>query len=158
MEAVAGAIGPARVGLRLSPYNTFLDATDSVERAVQKNVWLMQELDRRVPGLAYMHMVEPRLAGGNTEAEGPIDHSLEPFRKATKLPFLAAGGFKRDSGIAAVKDGKADAVVFGRYFISNPDLPTRLAVGAELARYDRDTFYSFGEQGYVDYPAMKESS
>jgi 2,4-dienoyl-CoA reductase-like NADH-dependent reductase (Old Yellow Enzyme family) len=57
MEAVAAAVGPARVGLRLSPYNTFLDACDSVERAVEKNVWLMQELDRRVPGLAYMHMV-----------------------------------------------------------------------------------------------------
>jgi 2,4-dienoyl-CoA reductase-like NADH-dependent reductase (Old Yellow Enzyme family) len=57
MEAVAAAIGPQRVGLRLSPYNTFLDACDNVERAVEKNVWLMQALDKRVPGLAYMHMV-----------------------------------------------------------------------------------------------------
>ncbi|KAF6263436.1 putative 12-oxophytodienoic acid reductase [Scenedesmus sp. NREL 46B-D3] len=158
MEAVAAAVGAQRVGLRLSPYNTFLDACDDVQRAVQKNVWLVQELDRRVPGLAYLHMVEPRLAGGNAEVEGPIDHSLEPFRKATKLPFLAAGGFKRNDGIAAVKDGKADAVVYGRYFISNPDLPRRLAEGAELTPYDRDTFYSFGEQGYVDYPCMEESS
>ncbi|WIA16671.1 hypothetical protein OEZ86_008141 [Tetradesmus obliquus] len=158
MEAVAAAIGPARVGLRLSPYNSFLDACDSVERAVEKNVWLMKALEARVPGLAYMHMVEPRLAGGNAEVEGPIDHSLEPFRQASSLPFLAAGGFKRDDGIAAVKDGKADAVVYGRYFISNPDLPKRLAVGAELAPYDRDSFYSFGEQGYTDYPCMQESS
>jgi 2,4-dienoyl-CoA reductase-like NADH-dependent reductase (Old Yellow Enzyme family) len=57
MSAVAGAIGAERVGLRLSPYNTFLDACDSVERAVEKNTWLMGELDARVPGLAYIHMV-----------------------------------------------------------------------------------------------------
>ena len=57
MEAVAAAVGADRVGLRLSPYNTFLNACDSVERAVEKNVWLMKELDRRVPGLAYIHMV-----------------------------------------------------------------------------------------------------
>jgi 2,4-dienoyl-CoA reductase-like NADH-dependent reductase (Old Yellow Enzyme family) len=57
MEAVAGAIGAERCGVRLSPYNSFLDAQDSVARAVEKNVWLMQQLDARVPGLAYIHMV-----------------------------------------------------------------------------------------------------
>lgn len=57
MESVAAAVGPERVGLRLSPYNTFLDACDTVERAVEKNTWLMKALDERVPGLAYMHMV-----------------------------------------------------------------------------------------------------
>jgi NADPH2 dehydrogenase len=57
MEAVAGAIGPERCGVRLSPYNSFLDAQDSVQRAIDKNVWLMQQLDQRVPGLAYIHMV-----------------------------------------------------------------------------------------------------
>jgi len=53
------------------------------------------------------------LAGGNVEIEGPIDHTLEPFREATSSPFLAAGGFSREAAIQAVKDNKADAVVFG---------------------------------------------
>jgi len=57
VEAVAAAIGAARVGLRLSPYNTFLSAQDSVPRAIEKNVWLMKELGKRVPDLAYIHMV-----------------------------------------------------------------------------------------------------
>jgi 2,4-dienoyl-CoA reductase-like NADH-dependent reductase (Old Yellow Enzyme family) len=57
MEAVAGAIGAERCGVRLSPYNEFLDAQDSVQRAIDKNVWLMKQLDQRVPGLAYIHMV-----------------------------------------------------------------------------------------------------
>ena len=55
--AVAGAVGAERTGLRLSPYNSFLSAQDSVERAIEKNVWLMKELDSRVPGMAYIHMV-----------------------------------------------------------------------------------------------------
>jgi NADPH2 dehydrogenase len=59
--AVAGAIGAERTGLRLSPYNSFLSAQDSVERAIDKNVWLMKELDSKVPGLAYIHMVSTRV-------------------------------------------------------------------------------------------------
>jgi hypothetical protein len=42
--------------------------------------------------LLLLLQVEPRLAGGNAEVEGPINHSNEPFRAATQLPFLAAGG------------------------------------------------------------------
>lgn len=69
-EAVAAAIGAERVGLRLSPYNSFLSAQDTVERANEKNVWLMKQLDSRVPELAYVHMVSPaepicRLSGGD---------------------------------------------------------------------------------------------
>lgn len=70
MEAVAAAIGPERVGLRLSPYNTFLDAKDTVERAIEKNVWLMKELDSRVPGLAYVHMVRQQAICAGTSADG----------------------------------------------------------------------------------------
>jgi 2,4-dienoyl-CoA reductase-like NADH-dependent reductase (Old Yellow Enzyme family) len=57
--------------------------------------------------------VEPRLAGGNAERDTREQESLEHFRHATRRPFLAAGGFKRGSAIEAVKEGKADAVVFG---------------------------------------------
>lgn len=56
-EAVAAAIGADRVGIRLCPYNTWMDATDTVERAMAKNIYLVQELQKRVPGMAYIHMV-----------------------------------------------------------------------------------------------------
>jgi 2,4-dienoyl-CoA reductase-like NADH-dependent reductase (Old Yellow Enzyme family) len=59
LDAAAAAVGEDRVGVRLCPYNVWMDATDSIEAAVEKNVWLMQELNRRLPGLAYMHMVRP---------------------------------------------------------------------------------------------------
>jgi 2,4-dienoyl-CoA reductase-like NADH-dependent reductase (Old Yellow Enzyme family) len=59
--------------------------------------------------------VEPRLAGGNAEREVTHKESLDYFREATSRPFLAAGGFKRDTAIKAMEDGKADAVVFGEW-------------------------------------------
>jgi 2,4-dienoyl-CoA reductase-like NADH-dependent reductase (Old Yellow Enzyme family) len=58
LQAVAGAVGAERTGIRLSPYNSFLSASDdSVEKSIEKNVWLMKEMDKRVPNLAYIHMV-----------------------------------------------------------------------------------------------------
>jgi hypothetical protein len=57
VEAVAGAIGAERTGIRLSPYNSFLSAQDSVNRAIEKNVWLMKQIEAKAPGLAYIHMV-----------------------------------------------------------------------------------------------------
>ena len=59
--------------------------------------------------------IEPRLAGGNAERETTHKESLHYFREATSRPFLAAGGFKRESAIKAIADGKADAVVFGEW-------------------------------------------
>lgn len=50
--------------------------------------------------------------------------------------------------------GDADAVAFGRHFISNPDLPRRIEKNAPLASYDRDTFYTFEPKGYTDKPAL----
>jgi 2,4-dienoyl-CoA reductase-like NADH-dependent reductase (Old Yellow Enzyme family) len=49
-------------------------------------------------------------------------------------------------------EGDADAVAFGRYFVANPDLPLRIESGLKLNDYDRETFYSFGPHGYIDYP------
>jgi 2,4-dienoyl-CoA reductase-like NADH-dependent reductase (Old Yellow Enzyme family) len=67
--------------------------------------------------------VEPRLAGGNAEREQKEQESLEYFREATRRLFLAAGGFKRGSAIEAVKEGKADAVVFGESLALWANLP-----------------------------------
>ena len=50
--------------------------------------------------------------------------------------------------------GHADAVAFGRFFISNPDLPERIRLDAPLTPYHRPTFYTPGPKGYTDYPAL----
>jgi N-ethylmaleimide reductase len=66
--------------------------------------------------------------------------------------IIAAGGFEPDPAEAIVANGMADAVSFGRHFISNPDLPRRIREGLPLTADDRDTFYTFGAHGYTDYP------
>lgn len=123
----------------------------------------VQKLDRTaIAAHSCLVQVEPRVAAGHrVEIEGPIDHSLNPFREATTRPFLAAGGLKRDTAIEAVTKGDIDAAVFGRYFLSNPDLVKRYAVDAPLNKYDRSTFYAMDPtslHGYSDYPFLEDSA
>jgi N-ethylmaleimide reductase len=66
-----------------------------------------------------------------------------------------AGGYKPAAAESLVDRGIADAVVFGRLFISNPDLPNRIALDAPLNAYDRKTFYARGVEGYIDYPTLE---
>lgn len=76
------------------------------------------------------------------------------------VKFLAAGGFNRENAVPKLVSGEADAIVFGRLFLANPDLPRRLAEGAPLNRYDRSTFYGASPpgKGYVDYPFLDDTA
>ena len=105
-------------------------------------------------GLAYLHLIEPRASGAG---QREVDHQNVPsaarlFRPMWRGVLIAAGNFRRDSAQAMIDSGDADAIAFGRLFISNPDLPERLRLGAELTPYNRATFYTRGPEGYVDYP------
>jgi N-ethylmaleimide reductase len=66
--------------------------------------------------------------------------------------IIAAGGFEPEGAEAIIEKGDADLVAFGRHFISNPDLPRRIALGLPLTPYDRATFHGGGARGYTDYP------
>jgi len=68
--------------------------------------------------------------------------------------LITAGNFTADSAAETVAKGDADAIAFGRYFISNPDLPQRIKRGQAFTPYDRPTFYGGGTVGYTDYPAF----
>ena len=108
-------------------------------------------------GLAYLHLLEPRASGAGQK---DVDHENVPsaaklFRPMWSSTLIAAGNFSGESAAQMVAEEHADIIAFGRLFISNPDLPERLQVGAELTPYNRPTFYSQGPVGYVDYPPMK---
>lgn len=154
VRAVVNEIGADRVGIRLSPFGTFLGVDDSHPYALYS--YLVEELNK-IGDLAYVHMVEPRM-NGSMERDGPIHDSLEPFRKIWKGTFIVAGGFKRDTAIHAIASGHADLVAAGRLFLSNPDLPKRWALNAPLNKYNRATFYTPGVEGYLDYPYLEESA
>lgn len=80
------------------------------------------------------------------------------FRPLWPKALIAAGNYRGDTAEAALAAGHADAVAFGRLFISNPDLPERLRVGAPLTPYNRQTFYGGEAQGYTDYPPFSEQA
>jgi N-ethylmaleimide reductase len=104
-------------------------------------------------GLSYLHVIEPRVKGNvvvGPDEQAPV--ASQQLRKIFKGKIIAAGGFEPDSAEAIVEKGDADAVTFGRYFVSNPDLPERIRRGLPLSDYDRDTFYTFDAHGYTDYP------
>ncbi len=150
VDIAAQVWGKGRVGVRLSPYGTFNDMSDS--DPVGLFAYVIEQLNAR--GVAYIHMIEPRATGaGGSDAvneSAPCTSAL--FRKGFKGAFISAGGYTPESAKAAVESGQADAVAFGRLYISNPDLAQRIQKGIAPAPYNRATFYGGNEQGYTDYP------
>ena len=144
--------GSDRVGVRLSPYGTFNDMSDKDPVGLFTHV--IEQLNSL--NLAYLHMIEPRStsAGGNDEVAKDVPSTSELFKKLFKGKVIMAGGYDQASAEVAVTSGQADAVAFGRLYISNPDLAERFAQNAALNPYDRSTFYGGTEKGYTDYPAL----
>lgn len=156
VDAAVSVWGKGRVGVRLSPYGTFNDMSDS--DPVSLFTYVMKELSKR--GIAYVHVIEPRAtgAGGSDAVSHDLPSTSELFRKHFSGAFISAGGYNAENAKQAVESGQADAVAFGRLFIANPDLPERLKSGAPLNKYDRSTFYGGAEKGYIDYPALQQKA
>jgi N-ethylmaleimide reductase len=157
LEVVEGLVsvwGGERVAVRIGPSGTWNGMSDSNPQALFD--YVADQLNRF--GLAYLHIIEPRIKGNVLAAEGQAPIASEQLRKIFKGKIIAAGGFEPDSAEAIVEKGDADLVTFGRYFISNPDLPKRIKLGLPLNDYDRATFYTFDAHGYTDYPFYSEQA
>jgi N-ethylmaleimide reductase len=148
VEAMVSAWTHDRVGVRITPSGTFNAMSDSDPEALHAHV--AEGLNRF--GLAYLHIIEPRMSGYLLIKEDQPPLATRRARQVFKGNIIANGGFEPDSAAAAIEQGDADAISFGRYFVSNPDLPRRIREGLPLAAYDRDTFYTFEAKGYIDYP------
>jgi N-ethylmaleimide reductase len=153
-QAVIEVYGADRVGVRLSPYGIANGSGEPDPMPLYTHA--VEALNRL--GLAYLHLLEPRSSGaGRADVNWQnVPSAMVLFRPIWKGVLIAAGGFVGDTANAAIAEGHADAVAFGRYFISNPDLPRRLQDGFPLTPYHRPTFYGGAEKGYTDYPAYDE--
>ena len=157
MEITQAAIdvwGANRVGVRLSPYGVANGSGEVDPMPLYSHV--IQALDTL--GLAYLHFIEPRSSGAG---RAEVNHQNVPsamvlFRPMWRGVLISAGGFTGEAAEAAIAAGHADAIAFGRIFISNPDLPRRLRHGFPLTPYNRATFYGGEEAGYTDYPVHDE--
>jgi len=147
MTAIAAAIGPGRTGLRLSPVTPVNDAgQDSDAQALFNHV-----AEQLAPlNLAFLHIIEGQTGGPRDVA--PFDYAA--MRERFKGPWIANNGYTREMALAAVAEGRADMIAFGRDYISNPDLVRRLKLNAPLQPMDKATLYGGGATGYTDYPAL----
>jgi N-ethylmaleimide reductase len=142
-EAVVGAIGAERTGVRLSPMNAFNSMSDS--DPTRTFGYAAGALDKL--GLAYLHVMAP-VAAPETPRLLPL------IRERFRGPLMVNGGHSLQSANAVLSDGLADLVSFGSPYLANPDLPERLLKGAPLNTPDQATFYGGDARGYTDYPAL----
>ena len=149
-QAVIDVWGASRVGLRLSPYGIANGSGEADPMPLY--TYAIEQLNPL--GLAYLHFIEPRSSGaGRAEVNWQgVPSAMVLYRPIWKGVLITAGGFTGEAAEAAIAEGHADAIAFGRIFISNPDLPNRLRHGYPLTPYNRKTFYGGDIEGYTDYP------
>lgn len=167
VAALIQTVGEGRVSVRLSPTHP------EPETGLSKQVYFgVSDSDpaalytHAVAGLndyplAYLMLTEPRVGGLSeaAERETAFAHPLAniPYRAVYHGTLIGAGGFTPATARAAVAEGHYDLIAFGRWFISNPDLPARIRAGTPLTVYERRTFYGSGAEGYTDYPRTGEA-
>jgi N-ethylmaleimide reductase len=142
IEAVSGVWGGNRVGVRLSPLNSYNNMIDS--DPIGLSAWLATRLNDC--GLAYLHIMRSDFFG---KQSGDV---LTPIRERYRGTLIGNMGYTADEAETAIAQGKLDAVAFGAAFLANPDLPARFAAGAPLNQPNPATFYTPGAEGYTDYP------
>lgn len=144
IEAVSLVWGSERVGLRISPLNSYNDMIDS--DPIGLATWLAKRLNDCK--LAYLHLMRGDFFG---KQQGDV---VTPVRAHYRGLLIGNMGYTGDEADKAIAAGQLDAVAFGTGFIANPDLPARLKAGASLNTADPALFYSPGPAGYTDYPKL----
>lgn len=146
-RATAAAIGPDRVGIRLSPYGVF-NGTGEFPDVQEQYLALAKSLSEL--RLLYLHLVDHSSMGAPPV---PANVKLE-LRAAFDGLFILSGGFDHASAEQALLAKRGDLISFGRPFLANPDLVARMRKDAPLNDPDMATFYVPGAKGYTDYPAL----
>jgi len=145
VDAASAVFGAGRVGVRISPLVPFNDMVDSDPAALVAHV--AAESEKRGVGF-----LELRHDHYDREAEYAL---ARVARKNFSGALVRNGGYTRDAGEAAIREGLADAIAYGVPFLANPDLPMRFLKNAPLNQPDTFTFYATASRaGYTDYPFL----
>ncbi len=152
LEALISVWGADRVAVRLSPNGETQGCDDSDPAATfGAAAKVCEDL-----GLAFVELREPGPNGTFGATEVPKQSPM--IREIYTGPLVLNCDYDAASGAADVEADKCDAIAYGRPFISNPDLPERIRVGAEFAPNVNapQSWYFPGAEGYIDYPTMDE--
>ena len=142
LKVMCDVMGPGRVGLRLNPGNTFNNTSDTNP---EESHAVLLEMAAKLP-LAYVHIMRAPIPGVDAFAMA---------KAAWHGSIIVNDNFNPESAAEAILNGDGDAVSFARHYIANPDLVERIAQGGALARFERKTLYTPGNEGYNDYPKME---
>jgi 2,4-dienoyl-CoA reductase-like NADH-dependent reductase (Old Yellow Enzyme family) len=149
-QRLADTIGADRVSVRLSPNGDTQGVNDS--RPYELFGAAAAVLDKI--GIGFLELREPDFEG--TFGKGDVAPVAPTIRRAFRGPLVLNSDYTAEKAQAALDSGVADAIAFGRPFLANPDLPARLEVGAPLNKDVMATWYSQGDEGYIDYPALEQ--
>jgi len=144
VTAICEVVDSGKVGVRISPENSFNDISDS---DAQNTFNYVSEMLSHF-NLAYLHVLE----GDMMSQKRKLDY--QQIKDRFNGPYMANCGYTYESATSAIENHEADCVSFGVLFISNPDLVERFKANAELTEPDPSTFYGGDEKGYTDYSTL----
>jgi N-ethylmaleimide reductase len=141
LEEVISVWSADRVGLRLSPLNSYNSMKDSDPMGLMS--YLARELNRF--HLGYLHMMRADFYG---QQNGP---AIEVARQEFKGHLIGNMGYTPEEAAASIAKNTIQAVAFGHHYISNPTLVEKIRDGQPLVEPDQSTYYTHGAKGYTDY-------
>ncbi len=147
LEVVDAAIdvwGADRVGVRISPLNSYNDMRDSDPVALTS--YVSAQLSQR--GIAYLHLMRADFFGVQ---KGDV---VSAARAAFTGALISNMGYTPAEASEAITAGTLAAIAFGHHYVSNPDLVERVKAGQPLVEPDASTFYTNDAKGYTDYPTL----
>jgi N-ethylmaleimide reductase len=140
-------VGSDRVGLRISPLNSYQDMNRGDNAAEEVKFVSSMANDFN---LAYLHVMRADFFGVQ---KGDV---ITPARETFKNTLVVNMGYDSKEALEGITSGKFDAVAFGTKFLANPDLPHRISKGSELNTPKAELFYTDGAPGYTDYPFLED--
>lgn len=144
-KSIAAEVGPERTGIRLSPFSNLGDLPDYDQQEVHQTYAHLAEEFNQI-GLAYLHIgLNPNIP----------EETLKSIRTQYDGTLIYCNGLDKNSAQKAINSGRTDLVAFGRNFLANPDLVSRLKNEVSLNGVDYSRLYTPGSRGYVDYPRQK---
>jgi N-ethylmaleimide reductase len=151
--AVVEIWGAGRVGIRISPGTTMPGETP-LDSDVNETYGTY--LDRLAElGLAYTHVMEGKI---RESREWPDGINGADLRRRAPGAYMANNELDADSAAELIENAEADLVSFGRAYLANPDLVSRIATGAPLAEAPEEYWYGGDETGYSDWPRAAEQT
>lgn len=141
LSEVISVWGSERVGLRLSPVNSYNSMKDSDPAGLTQ--YVAGELNKF--NLAYLHMMRADFFGVQS---API---IEVTRQAYKGVLVGNMGYTPQEAAESISKELIQAVAFGHHYVSNPTLVDKIKNGQSLVEPDQSTYYTTDAKGYTDY-------